>query len=79
MQSDQIYARLTNVFHDVLNDDSIELGPNLTPSNVAGWNSLTNLRLILTVEKTFGVSFSTADIGKLQSVKDLVGLIQSKL
>ena len=78
MEEAQIYARLTEVFHDVFDDDSIVVTPGLSASDVDGWDSLTHIRLILTVEKAFNVRFSTSEVGKLDRVGDLVKLIQAK-
>ena len=74
-----IYERLTQVFHDVFDDDSIQVTPQLTAEDVDGWDSLTHIRLLLTIEKAFGVKFSTLEIGKLQKVGDLVDLIRARL
>ena len=78
MTSNEIYERLSSVFRDVFDDESIVVSSQLTASDVPGWDSLTNIRLILTVEKTFGIQFSASEIGKLQNVGDLVSLVRSK-
>lgn len=78
MDESTIYARLAVAFEDVFGDDSIELTPGLSAKDVDGWDSLTHLRLILTIEKVFKVKFSTSEIGRLQNVGDLVALIQSR-
>lgn len=79
MEEAQIYARLGEVFHDVFDDDSIRVAPDLSAKDVDGWDSLTHIRLILTVEKAFKIRFSTAEVGKLQKVGDLVELIKSRV
>jgi acyl carrier protein len=74
----QIYSRLNDIFHDVFDDDSIHVTPQLAAKDVDGWDSLTHIRLLLTVEKAFKIKFSTTEIGKLESVGDLVSLIQAR-
>ena len=76
MEETQIYARLTQIFEDVFDEDSIQMTPELTAKDVGGWDSLNHIRLILTVEKAFKVKFSTSEIGRLDNVGDLVKLIQ---
>jgi acyl carrier protein len=71
-----IYARLAEIFEDVFEDDSIQLTPQLAAKDVDGWDSLTHIRLILTIERAFKIKFSTLEIGKLENVGDLVALIQ---
>ena len=78
MDEPQIYARLVEIFQDVFDEDSIKLTPELSAKDVDGWDSLTHIRLILTIEKAFKIKFSTSEIGKLENVGDLVALIKAR-
>jgi acyl carrier protein len=77
MEQAAIYATLTKVFREVFDDD-IELRPDLSAKEVEGWDSVTHLRLMLTVERAFHVKFSTSDLGALKDVGDLVLLIEKR-
>jgi acyl carrier protein len=79
MEEGQIYQRLSGIFGDVFDDDSVALNAETTADDVDGWDSLSHIRLVLTVEKAFNVKFSAAEVGKLKNVGELVGLIRSKL
>jgi acyl carrier protein len=78
MDEPQIYAKLTEVFRDVFDDDSINVTASLAAKDVDGWDSLTHIRLMLTVEKAFKIKFSTSELGRLKDVGDLVALIQKR-
>jgi acyl carrier protein len=78
MDQPQIYSHLADIFRNLFDEDSLQLTPQLSAKDVDGWDSLTHIRLILTIEKAFKVKFSTAEIGKLENVGDLVSLIQSR-
>ena len=78
MDEREIYARLDQVFQDVFDEDSIKVVPELSAKDVDGWDSLTHIRLILTVERAFKIKFSTSEIGKLENVGDLVTLIKAR-
>jgi len=78
MDEAQIYTKLGEIFADVFDEDSIVVTPHLSAKDVDGWDSLTHIRLILTVERAFKVKFSTSEIGKLENVGDLVGLIKAR-
>jgi len=78
MDEPQIYARLTEIFEDVFDEDSMNITPELSAKDVAGWDSLTHIRLLLSIEKAFKIKFSTSEIGKLKNVGDLVTLIQAR-
>jgi acyl carrier protein len=75
---EDIYRRLTAIFHDVFEDDSIVLTPDLTAADVPDWDSLSHIRLVLAVQKEFGAKFSAAQTAGLKNVGDLAELIRAK-
>jgi acyl carrier protein len=75
----QIYERLTQLFQDIFDDDSISVTPELSAKDVDGWDSVTHIRLMLTVEKAFEIKFSTSEIGNLKNTGDLVTLIKARI
>lgn len=79
MDASAIYARLTDVFHDVFDSDEIVVTPELTAQEVEGWDSLAQVRLVLTVEKAFGVKFSAGEAGKMKNVGEFADLIAAKV
>jgi acyl carrier protein len=78
MEEREIYSKLRDVFVDVFDDDSIALSPETTASDVDGWDSLTHVRLLMTIQKSFKIKFTTSEIGKLQNVGDLARRIQER-
>ena len=78
MEEPQIYARLAEILEDVFDEDSIKVTPELSAKDVGGWDSVTHIRLILTIERAFKIKFSTSEIGKLENVGDLVALIKAR-
>lgn len=79
MQNAEIYQRLNSIFRDVFHEDDIVVRPDLTAEDVDEWDSLSHIRLVLTVEKAFNVKFSASEIGNLKNVGEFVQLIQTKL
>jgi acyl carrier protein len=74
-----IQEGLTEIFHDIFDDDTIVLHRELTAKQVEGWDSLTNVRLLLTAERKFGIRISAAEAGQLKNVGELMDLLQAKL
>ena len=79
LTQEEIYKRLTPIFHDLFDDDSLVLTPGLTAGNVPEWDSFNHINLIVAVEATFGIKFQTAELESLQTVGHLVDLISKKL
>lgn len=75
----EILLKLTLVFRDVLDDESIVIQESTTASDIDGWDSLTHIRLVLTVEQLFNVKFSAKEVNAMKNVGEFVGLIESKI
>ena len=76
MNEDDIYARLASVFRDVFDDDELAITPELTADDVPEWDSMSHVRLMLSVERAFDTRFAAAEIANLKNVGELVSLIQ---
>lgn len=79
MQPNDIYRELTSIFHDIFDDESIVLRPELTAADLAEWDSFNHINLIVAVEQRFKIKFRTAELEQLHSVGELVNLIHEKL
>ena len=75
---DPILTHLTSIFREVFDDDDLVLKPELTADDVDGWDSLAHIRLIVSVQKAFGVKFSAVEMSRLKNVGDLVALTKQK-
>jgi acyl carrier protein len=75
----QIEIGLAQVFHDVFDDDSIVLRPDLSAKDIPDWDSLTHIRLLFTIEREFGIKFTTTEVGEMKNVGELIALIQAKV
>ena len=79
MQSADIYAQLTTIFHDLFDDDTLVLTPGLTAGDVPEWDSFNHINLIVAVESHFKIKFQTAELEQLHTVGHLAELIEKKL
>ena len=66
MQELELYKQLTEIFHDLFDDDTLVLTRELTASEVPEWDS-------------FKIKFQTAELESLQTVGHLVDLMEKKL
>lgn len=73
-----IIDNLTPIFCDVLDDDALVISEVTTALDVEGWDSLANIRIMVSVEKAFGVRFTAAEISKLKNVGALAELVLKK-
>ena len=78
MEKNEIVSRLTPIFRDVFNDDALVVSEGMTAADVPTWDSLSNINMIIAVEKAFGVKFSIKDVRSLKNVGELLALIKKK-
>ena len=69
--------RIQNVFREVLEDEDFVLDRALKREDLEAWDSLTHIQLVLSLEKEFGVKFTTQQITKMQSVEDIISFLKS--
>jgi acyl carrier protein len=79
MRQQEIYAQLTPIFHDVFDDDTLVLTPNLTAASVPAWDSFNHINLIVAVEARLKIKFQTAELESMNTVGHMVDLIEKKL
>ena len=67
MESADLNDRMTSVFREVFDDDSLVLSPEMSADDIDDWDSLSHIRLIVSHEKEFGVKFKTTEIGDIRN------------
>jgi acyl carrier protein len=79
MDRDMIFAVLTQVFRDVFRNDNLEIGDSTTAPDIPGWDSLSNIQMVLAAERAFKIRLTAAQVSGLKDVGGLVTVIHSKL
>ena len=70
---------LNQIFCMVFDDDTILIHPDMTANDVDGWDSLSHVNLITTIEAKFNIRFTQKELLKQRSVGDLIADIERKL
>jgi acyl carrier protein len=79
MTEAEVLQQLTPVFHDVFDDDSIVLSPEMTANDIDGWDSQAHVMLTVAAEQRFGIKFRTAELESLRNVGHFAQVISAKL
>lgn len=78
MKRTEIFNKLCEIFRSVLNEDDLEIMENYTAEDVDGWDSLTHIMLVVSIEKSFDIRFLSSEITSWKNVKEIVDSIYSK-
>jgi len=76
---EEIYERLTEVFQDVFDDDSITISPETTADDIEDWDSLMHITLISAVESEFGIRFAMKEVSTMKNVGEMAELIAARM
>lgn len=79
MKAEDISRRLTEVFRDVLDNNSIVLSRETTAADIEEWDSLAHISLLVAIEKEFNVKLDLMEIKQLQNVGDILDILHRKL
>ena len=79
MNREEVYKRLNEVFIDVFDEDNIALNDKMTSDDIDGWDSLTHITLIATIEDEFGIHFEMDSITSMKNVGSMVDAILEKV
>ena len=76
---DDILAKVREVFHEAFGVEARMITIETTPNEVPGWDSVGHLDLASRLEGAFGVTFEVDDLMEMESVRDIVRLVNAKL
>jgi acyl carrier protein len=79
MTRDDIVSRIVELMEDVFDVDDLEYADTLSAADIEEWDSLSNIRFVVGLEKEFAIRFSNSEISALENVGQMVDLIASKL
>lgn len=77
--SDELVARVRDIMADVFDLDDLDITRETTAEDIEEWDSLSHIRLVVAIERAFGIKFSNSEIEGLANVGELVDVIQQKL
>ncbi len=78
MEKTEILAKVQDIFRDVLDNDDIELSNESTADDIEEWDSLSHIQLIVAIEKSFGIKFTSREILSWNNVGEMLDSIASK-
>lgn len=79
MTRDEVYQKLTGVFRDVFNDQSITIHDETTAADITAWDSLEHVWLIASVEEAFNTKFDMKAVVAMKNVGEMVDILMASL
>ena len=80
MERTEIFEKLNDIFEDVLDlDETPNLTDETSANDIEEWDSLSHIQLIVAIEKSFKLKFTSLEIMKWNNVGEMVDSIIQKL
>ena len=71
-----LHERLEAVFQTVFNDDELTLADEMTARDIEGWDSITNINLMFSIEGEFGLQFEGAALAEFKNIGEMKRYLQ---
>jgi len=78
MKRAEIISQLNAIFEDIIDEGPISLSDANTVNDVDGWDSLTNVQLIVAIEKSMNIRFTSEEIQAWKNVGEMIDCILTK-
>jgi len=67
---------LQKIFREVFDEDDMVVTPQTSRDDVEGWDSVAQVKLVLTVETEFNLQFNEDEVSSMRTVGDFIKAIQ---
>lgn len=78
MTKEEALQKVNAIFIDTLDNEDIVLSYETTANDVEDWDSLTHIQLVVAVEKSFKVRFTSQEIQSWKNVGEMLDCILGK-
>lgn len=79
MTKEEILNHLQPIFQDVFDDEDIAISNESNAEQIEDWDSLAQIRLVVAIEKAFGIKFAFGELAHLKNVGEMIDCIKDKL
>lgn len=79
MDVNTILEEVNKIFIKELDEDDIQIHYETKASDVDGWDSLSQIHLVVAIEKHFKIRFTASEIQRFKNVGEMCDAILAKL
>ena len=72
MERNEVLKQLNEIFIDILDKEDIVLNDQTTANDIEEWDSLAHIHLVVAIERSFKIHFSSKEIQSWDNVGELI-------
>ena len=66
------------IFQEIFDDPALAVADQTAPQDIPDWDSVAQVKLVLTIEQSFGVRFTTEEVASFHSAGDFVAALNRR-
>lgn len=70
--------RIQSVFREVFDNPALTIWDEMSAKDIAEWDSLAQVKLVIGLEEEFGIKFTTNEVAEMTCVGDLKQALRRK-
>ena len=78
LSREDVLIRIREIVAGVVRNPKLSLEEATTADQVAGWDSLTHIQIIVAVEKAFKVRLKASEVAQLSNVGSLIDIVVAR-
>ena len=71
IEMSKILIEINEILKDIFSNEDLNITRDFSAADIEGWDSLTNIKIIVAIEKNFQVRFSAAQIADFKCIGDI--------
>jgi acyl carrier protein len=75
----EIFTKIQDIFRQVFDDDNLAVLPETGRAQIAGWDSVAQVKLVLALEEEFGIRFTMDEVSSMNTVGDFVNAVKTHM
>jgi long-chain acyl-CoA synthetase len=76
-RASRVFTKAAEVIADVLEIDVVDVDEQLSMDRAPSWDSMNHLKLVMSLESAFGVTFTPAQISEMTDVRAIVRILEN--
>ncbi len=78
MNREQIFSDVQDIFRDVFDANELDIRDETNVEDIEDWDSFVQVRLVIAIEKHFGIKFAFGELQNASNVGDMIKMIEEK-
>lgn len=78
MERKEMISHLNGIFEDIIDEGPVFLSETTTSRDVDGWDSLKNIQLVVAIEKSLNIKFTSDEIISWKNIGEMIDCILTK-